>query len=665
VAAIFGWLYSLPLAAAGLVWLALASRPPFPIQHWPVLLLTALILIIVTQLDFFIVIEVGEGHLAGASGKLDDLVLWAGVLLVGPVVLWVWVAWLLISFLRRFHHTPNPALGWSRLRDFTLSLSGSFSYMVAISLYHAWHGTIPYLGLSSPATWPAFGAVAVYFLLSRLMWAPYVLFFYRTGTGDGAQDRKNFLRFLLIGVLLPGITYPFGILAASLYAQNGAIAYLFFMAGILLVGLMAHQLSRSAESGRRQSRQLEQLERLGREFINAPPDGSTLADLLATYVPPMFTLAGTIEIRIYPRQTLLRHPPETETAPEDLWNWLREQREVNLFFRPARLPWNNERLQAEEGLFAIPILDVDTRQPLGGIVFNLERSDLAHTGRQTDLIPALKTLADSIASALHRADVYAQTLAYQQAMQDISTAGKIQERFLPEELPVLPGWQLSAALKPARQASGDFYDVIPLPNGMFGLVMADVADKGMGAALYMALSRTLLRTYALEWGNRTSLAFGATNRRILDDTYADQFVTVFYGVVDPSSGELAYSNAGHNPPYLFAAGGRDVLHEFIRTGPPLGIATGVSWTQAEARIAPGDALVLYTDGVVEAQNAQGEFYGNERLQAVVKSSPRCSAAELQSALLADVEAFVGEAPQYDDITLMVLVREPGEPGATS
>ena len=165
-----------------------------------------------------------------------------------------------------------------------------------------------------------------------------------------------------------------------------------------------------------------------------------------------------------------------------------------------------------------------------------------------------------------------------------------------------------AMLEPARETSGDFYDVILLPSGRLGIIIADVADKGMGAALYMALSRTLIRTYAVEYDTQPELALSAANRRILADTGAGLFVTVFYGVLDPLSGELTYSNAGHNPPYLLSARDGLAVQELDRTGVPLGILDGGTWQQGTAHINPGDVLLLYTDGITEAQNGEQSFF---------------------------------------------------------
>ena len=246
---------------------------------------------------------------------------------------------------------------------------------------------------------------------------------------------------------------------------------------------------------------------------------------------------------------------------------------------------------------------------------------------------------------------------YQNVAQELALAGEIQASFLPDALPNVTGWQLAATLEPARETSGDFYDFIPLPNGRLGIVVADVVDKGMGAALYMALSRTLIRTFAVEYDTQPELVFSAVNRRILLDTHSKLFVTVFYGILNPITGTLTYCNAGHNPPYLLNTQNSDTVQELRGTGLPLGIFEDVTWTQASVQLAPGDALVLYTDGIPEAQDQQEMFFGDERLLVTVQANLGRSAQDIQDALIAEVHTFVGDAPRLDDITVMVVVRD--------
>jgi sigma-B regulation protein RsbU (phosphoserine phosphatase) len=245
---------------------------------------------------------------------------------------------------------------------------------------------------------------------------------------------------------------------------------------------------------------------------------------------------------------------------------------------------------------------------------------------------------------------------------ELALAGEIQASFLPSALPSIPGWRLTAMLQPARQASGDFYDLIPLPGGRLGVVMADVTDKGAGAALYMALSCTLLRSYAVEDPVQPDWVLSAVNRRILKDTSAKQFVTVFYGILDPATGMLVYANAGHCPPLHFHARDGEDVGRLVGTGIPLGILEDSTWVKETAQLDPDDILVLYTDGITEAHHEMPLLFGEERLLESVRAaldradSQPPSAQEIQDGILADVHRFVGDAPQSDDIALTILIR---------
>jgi serine phosphatase RsbU (regulator of sigma subunit) len=177
----------------------------------------------------------------------------------------------------------------------------------------------------------------------------------------------------------------------------------------------------------------------------------------------------------------------------------------------------------------------------------------------------------------------------------------------------------------------------------------------------MALSSTLIRTYAAEYPAQPELALRAVNRRILRDTDANQFVTVFYGILDPATGTLVYCNAGHCPPYLISAQDGGDIQRLIRTGVPLGIFEDETWEQGAVQIGPGDVLVLYTDGITEAQNAQGASFGEDRLLKAVSANLGRPAQGIQDAVATEIRRFVGDVPQSDDIVLAVVVRDFSRP----
>jgi sigma-B regulation protein RsbU (phosphoserine phosphatase) len=250
---------------------------------------------------------------------------------------------------------------------------------------------------------------------------------------------------------------------------------------------------------------------------------------------------------------------------------------------------------------------------------------------------------------------YAQALKHENMTKDLKKARQVQESLLPENLPDLPGWDTAAALKPAGETSGDFYDYIALSNSKLGISIADVTDKGTSAALFMALSRSLWRTYAVEYPDNPEKTMEVTNRRILADTRGGLFITLFYGILDPATGEFVYCSAGHHPAYLVREkGGR--VEELPRTGIPLGVQEDTTWSQGRITFEHGDTLVLYTDGVTDALNEEEQFYGQERFQTEVRRLIGKPVKEMHALLLRDVQDWIGQAQQFDDITLILMRR---------
>ncbi len=438
--------------------------------------------------------------------------------------------------------------------------------------------------------------------------------------------------------------------------QAGAIGYLLKNASVdqLVEAIRAAHAGRQtlAPEAAQALVQAEKLEQLTQAIIETPPDASTLAALLSEHVPDIFP-HSQVEVRIFPDQTLLRLPASAQPVAEPVWQWMAMLHEAHVFLPGLATapPWEGGQL-TEGALIVAPILDVERGQPIGGLY-------VAQSGSlDSSYLPsAAQSLAAQIASALHRAHSYAQEMAQERVTRELALAREVQAGLLPGALPQIPGWQFSAILEPAQETSGDFYDFISLPGGRLGIVIADVASKGLGAALYMALCRTLLRTFATEYDAQPERVLDETNRRILSDAQAELFASVFYGVLDPASGLLTYCNAGHNPPVLFRAGrdGEERLLE--RTGIVLGAFEDTVWRQAAAQLEPGDLLLLYTDGVTEAQSRPKEFFGEERMLAAVRAALGRPPGEVQESLFNLLVRFVGDAPQFDDITLVILARD--------
>jgi sigma-B regulation protein RsbU (phosphoserine phosphatase) len=251
--------------------------------------------------------------------------------------------------------------------------------------------------------------------------------------------------------------------------------------------------------------------------------------------------------------------------------------------------------------------------------------------------------------------------------QELAVARQIQESFLPRTLPQPAGWQVSAYSRGAQAVGGDFYDCIGLNDGRLGLVVADACGKGVTAALFVALSRSLLRAasqapwifqgdMALDAESILSGALWLVNDYICrEHAESNMFITVFYAVLDPASGELAYVNAGHNPPLHIDAAGREIS-ELQEGTLPIGIMPSLEFEVQHAHIAPGEALILFSDGITEAMNTAGEPFNDDRLHAVLREGSAASAGEQVQRVIARVDDYAAGAPQADDMTLMIVTR---------
>jgi serine phosphatase RsbU (regulator of sigma subunit) len=268
----------------------------------------------------------------------------------------------------------------------------------------------------------------------------------------------------------------------------------------------------------------------------------------------------------------------------------------------------------------------------------------------------LSAVSAQLVVALERAFFYEAAEARRIRLEnELKVAREVQAGLMPRDMPEIPGFGLAGAWHPAREIAGDFYDIFPLDEGRWGVVIGDVADKGTAAALYMAMVRSLILSGASRHHSPLAV-LKEVNQAILRQWSSTTFVTVFLAVLDPGKQTLQYVNAGHNPPIVRRASG--TMESLTKTGSALGVIEELQLSETTITLGSGDTVVLYTDGVTEAWHpqAQNEDYGVNRLTAAIAAAPR-KAGELLAHIEADLESFTEGAPHQDDVTFLVLTRD--------
>lgn len=651
-------IYSSIIFLTSLIWLYRQTEVYILQQHWPVLLLLLGLIMLFSYLNFFMIIEFREDRYGSANGSFNSMAVWTAVFIYGPTALWLMLIVQSVEFVIGWRHLRTPATRWNGIRDLFLTLAGfTLPFQIGLWAYEAVGGVIPIGPITINTILAGMAGILVNYFVLMAIWAPYFVYaIYTQRQLSKSANIRPVIQFFIRALSLPTIAHPFAIMAASLYSQSGPSLFMFYVVGLVVVAYLARQFSRITEAARQQARQLEKLELLGRDILNSPPDGSNLPEILTRHIPNMFP-SGNVAIWLLPGQTLYQAPEDWEIDFVPIWDWTMGLKEAKELLANEQYPWDQTRSNRRP-IICAPILAHEGTEVIGGIY--LELRQLAQPWDRISLrrlFPGMHTLGDQISSVIHQAEEYAQTIALQKVSQELQIAGQIQASFLPNQFPNIPGWQLAVTLEPAGGLSGDFFDLIPLSRGRLGIVIADVADKGLGAALYMALCRTLIRTYALEYHARPDLVFSETNERILSDARANLFITCFYGVLDPAEGSLIYCNAGHNPPYLIGPANGNLPVPLTRTGMPIGIEEEALWERETIQFSPGDKLILYTDGITEAQNDNDEFFEDTLLLQTLKENPQSTAFEMQEIILDQVKDFSGGTPQFDDITLMILEKE--------
>lgn len=311
-----------------------------------------------------------------------------------------------------------------------------------------------------------------------------------------------------------------------------------------------------------------------------------------------------------------------------------------------------EWLQGEDfrGYAVVPLL-IEGRS-IGALMLNTRQPRLL----SDDELRFLRLMANQAAIAVDGLRLRQEEVQRQRMQEELAVGRQIQLSMLPKTCPIIPGWQIVAVYQAARMVGGDFYDFFELPGASrrVGMLVADVADKGVPAALFMALSRTVIRTTALS-GRGAAAALLRANQLILNDSQSDLFLSAFYAILEPETGRLLYANAGHNRPLWYRAA-NGMVQELRARGVILGVFEGITIEERRIVVEPNDVLLFYTDGIPEALNAEERMMGMQRLAEVLKRNARRDAQAISDAIVAAYNEFTGGTEQSDDVTFFVVKR---------
>lgn len=314
-----------------------------------------------------------------------------------------------------------------------------------------------------------------------------------------------------------------------------------------------------------------------------------------------------------------------------------------------------EWLRAEgfRGYVVVPL--IVEGQAIGALLLNTRQPRLL----SEDELRFLRLMANQAAIAVDGLRLRQEEAQRRRLHEELAFGRQIQLSMLPKQNPSLPGWQIDAVYQAARMVGGDFYDFFDLPGEprRLGMLIADVADKGVPAALFMALSRTVIRTTALS-GRGAAAALLRANQLILNDSQSDLFLSAFYGILEPATGRLLYANAGHNRPLWYRAA-TGAVQELRARGIILGVFEGITIEERRIVVEPDDVLLFYTDGIPEGLNAEERMLGMQRLADVLKHNVHRDAQAISNAIIEVYNQFTAGTEQSDDVTFFVVKRVGG------
>ena len=268
------------------------------------------------------------------------------------------------------------------------------------------------------------------------------------------------------------------------------------------------------------------------------------------------------------------------------------------------------------------------------------------------LLGLLSTIAGIAATLIENAQLYQENLKRQQMEKEIQLARSIQQSLLPEELPIIDDIKFAAMSEPAKQVGGDYYDYVRFDEDRIGIVIADVAGKGIPAALMMTTLRAFLKAYTEEFHTPLETV-NFLNKQITRDIADDRFITLFYLVIERKKRKIIFCNAGHDPMIIYHPS-KDIFNEVDTDGMPLGIFESNKFEEKELNVDKGDIVIIYTDGVIEAKNTKREEFGFDKLKDIIRKNAHLLPEEIKIKVLSEVMEFAKGMPQHDDITIVIM-----------
>jgi serine phosphatase RsbU (regulator of sigma subunit) len=612
-------------------------------------------------LAFFVLFSASVRQLGfpigGLTNSLFGIVDLMTLLLFGPIVAG-WqsaLAVLLHATLNTLLRKPRTSWTVFKLPLFNASVKAIMS-IVGGGVYLLAGGQIPPVALDGGLIIPGFLLITVWFVLDYGAWSVLELF---------SGGRARFLQWTNAAVtsalMVEYLPLPFAFLGAAVALQMGASGLIMFAMALILASLAVRVGAQARRRLEASIGELTTLNHVSEEIIRASRSEQDICEIVYRYasqvVDTTYFLLGLLDDE-GKNETLAVLVAEGERQESRVLpvggvvTWMQERRAPLVVgdLRREALPFAPRQVGLNAGLVRsalfVPML---AGQELIGFMSIQSHQPNGFTADDTRILSAM---ANQAAMAIANIRLQRQSEQRERMERELRLASDIQRSLIPKSNPTLPGFEIASDWRSAREVSGDFFDFLPLPRGRLGLIIGDVSDKGVPAALFMALSRSLVRSGLL---GAASAAEGLrrANRWIIKDTSSDMFLTLFYCVLDPVNQTLTYVNAGHNPPLVFYEGEKNCRY-LDRHGIALGVIEDAVYEEHTISLCAGDTMICYTDGVTDAMNADGVPFGEHNLRAVAGADGTLPPAEIIARINQATQAYIGDEPVFDDATLIVV-----------